>query len=333
MLLNLSKQSKKLEGVIKSDSLHSNDLDYSGPFISALNSIYGIFKKENDPSFLGGNEVFLNFKIGSLKNKNFVIEDFDAILEVVDNTIKLKPILGLISQGKLNGSLTLERLNNVFKLGGNIIVSGLDYSTLFNQKLDDNDISNDIDFLVKLNSIGSNYDELYKSLKGSISLAGGQRELSSDVLNNWASGLSDKLGLESLNDGALNLECLLINAELDSKVIKTDAIFLDASKVSLQGEGVYDFTSGHLDMLLESKHKSDNSIKDVNAVNISGLLDKLLVSSNANIRSNDAKGLLSHATNPKFNSYNLNGLEINEQHPCKGYVITREALEDPFIQD
>ncbi|MCB9982514.1 MAG: hypothetical protein H6861_02400 [Rhodospirillales bacterium] len=100
-------------------------------------------------------------------------------------------------------------------------------------------------------------------------------------------------------------------------------------RVTLHGEGTYDFQKDYLEMVLEPKPKEIAIGTIGGAVNVSGPLSDLKASPNIFDLGKKVGGLLLGAVNPVFYAVTLADFDLADDHPCKAFVIEKETLPEP----
>ncbi|MEM7650934.1 MAG: hypothetical protein AAF204_02485, partial [Pseudomonadota bacterium] len=164
---------------------------------------------------------------------------------------------------------------------------------------------------------------------GKAGFVGGRAKMRSGLLNIWGGGLLKAIMPKFKESDDLNVNCIVVNMDVEQLKARSDAVFLDANSVTLHGEGTYDFKNDQLEMVLEPKTKNI-AIGDISsAVNVSGPISNLKTSPNVFDLGKKVGGLLLGAVNPAFYAVTLADLNLSDKHPCKQFVIEQEVLPPP----
>ena len=120
------------------------------------------------------------------------------------------------------------------------------------------------------------------------------------MLDIWGGGLLNALLPSFSANDKLNVNCAVMDFAIDGNVAKSNALFLDTRRITVNGEGQYNIKADNLDMKISPKTK-DVSIGDIGAgVNLRGPLANPSYSVSALDISKKIGGLLLGAVNPAF---------------------------------
>jgi len=329
LTVDLSSDQKTISGKIQSDKLILEDFSGNAPFIEALNTISAIMGEHSKTLDLSGIDLDVEFTAKAIKTGKVNLGSIATPLSVKENKLHIGPVDGKIVKGTLNGDIHLDVSEDLANFSQKIVIKNFDYAALQKQFSDTVEIEGKADIIVDLKSKGKTLDSLIGGLSGKAGFVGGKGRMNSDLLNIWGGGLLNAIVPDFEETEHLNLNCVVVNMNIENLKAKSDAVFIDTEKVTLHGEGTYDFKAGQLEMILEPKPKGI-SIGDISsAVNVSGPLSDLSVSPNVLDLGKRIGGLLLGAVNPAFYAVTLADLGLSDDHPCKSYVIEKEVLPAP----
>lgn len=289
---------------------------------------------------------------GDPNNKAFTLPVDDAD---VDLTLK-KFMLGTVNLGELNtvlksadgalvmnledhfalsdmaGSLSLKAAEGQAYLDVDLKFKGFDYGELQKQFSDEAQLTGKGDAAIKLSAQSPDLSGLTKALKGSFTFVGGEGKLASNVVNLWGGGLVNALLPDFSGTDKLSVNCTIMDFTIEKGVASSNALFVDATRVTVAGEGTYNIVDDQLDITLTPKPKSI-AIGDISSsVKVTGPLGR--PSTGPDLRGIGRKigGMLLGAVNPAFLAYSLTDLGLNDSHPCKPYMSdAEEILEVPAV--
>ncbi len=324
--LDFSGEQDVISGDIKSDMLLLSDFDDKSPFMRTLDKVDAIFGSGEDALDLSNFSVDLQFEAGQIKSGALDVGSLSAPVSIKDSALHIGPLEGKIINGDLSGDIHLDASTQPPSLKNKIIIKNFDYAALQKRLGGEAEIEGAAHIMVDLKSQGKTLNTLVDALSGKVNFVGGAGRMRSGLLNIWGGGLLNAIlpSFEETND--LKVNCVVANLDIENLKGHSDAIFVDTELVTLHGKGTYDFKADNLEMVLEPKPK-DVAIGDLSsAVNISGPLSDLTVTPNVFDLGKKVGGLLLGAVNPAFYALTLADLGLNDDHPCKAFVIEKEVL-------
>ena len=333
VVLNVKETPSKLFGIIRSDIIVSDDFTQTAPAYRFLNRLDDMLSaKKTDKLSFAGLDLDLKFDLQKIVFDKVDLGSLKTTLKLKDSLATLEPIEGRIVSGDVSGHLYVDANKEPPTLNHKLLVKGFDYGALQRQFKQDARIDGKADIAIDLTSQGQNITALKNGINGKVHFVGGKAEMHSGLLDLWGGGLLNSLLPSLSGDETLNVNCVVANFDIKNLKAQSDAMFVDTKRITLNGEGVYDFEAERLDLTLEPKAK-DIAIGDLSAaVNVTGPLSDLSVSPNTFSLAKKAGGILLGTVNPAFYALTLTGLGLDDGHPCKEFVIEREELPPPEIQ-
>ncbi len=322
-------EQRVISGEIQSAELDLSDFAAKAPVIRAFNEIDAILGTQKGAVDLSGLSVDLDFTAENIKSGSLNLGDVKTPVSVKDSQLHIGPVEGKIIKGALSGDIRLDASKQPASLENKIIIKGFDYAALQKQLGGEVEIEGTAHIMLDLKSKGNTLDNLVDGLSGKAGFVGGKGRMKSAILNIWGGGLLNALFPSFEEESDLNVNCVVANLDIENLQGHSDAVFVDTDRVTLHGKGTYDFKTDNLEMTLEPKPK-DIAIGDISsAVNISGPLSNLSVSPNVFDLGKKVGGLLLGAVNPAFYALTLADLGLQDDHPCKAFVIEKEVLPPP----
>ena len=334
IIIDKSESVLTLFGVIRSESLSLSDFNADQPFLKVIDALSAALSPAKDKAGFdfNGVKLDLNLDLKNIKSDKVVLGSLKTPLELDGNVLNAGPMDGKFIDGDLEGSATLDATKPSAKLSSKIIIRGFDYAALQKRFKQDAQIAGKADIILDLKSSGTTIPQLYDRLSGKVSFVGGKGEMRSGLLEFWGGGLLNALMPKLGHEEKLNLNCVVVNMDIENLKGRSDAVFIDTKRITLRGEGTYDFKNDVLDMLIEPNAK-DIAIGDVSsALNVSGPLSDLSVKPNLFSLGKKLGGLALGAVNPAFYALTLTDLGLQDNHPCKQYVIEKEILPPPDLK-
>ena len=318
-----------LSGEIESERAQIGDFQSQSPFMKTLDEISAVFaSKEKKGLDFNGQSADLDIDVKSLRSGAINLGTINAEFKIKDNILSLKPE-GSVSNGRLSGHLTLDANKQPAVLDVDLKINKFDYGAFQRQFKAEAEINGLADIGIALKGQGKTGAALQKSLNGTISFVGGKGKLRSSLLDVWGGGLLNALLPNFGEDTSLEMNCAVANFKIKEQVAEADALFVDTRRVTLTGSGIYNIAKDDMDMKLTPKAK-DVALGDIaSAVNLSGPLSDLSASPNVFDLGKKVGGLLLGAVNPAFLAVTLTDLGLNDDHPCKQFVIEKEELAPP----
>jgi len=334
LTLDWSGETLHITGQIKAKELLLSDVNAAAPLQKAIQAINEVIGEQSGGALnLGGLSLELDLDLQKIMAGKVALGNLKTPLTLKDSQLHLGPLNGKIIGGALSGDMHLNAEESPAKLTQKIIIKGFDYAALQEQLNGAAEIEGHADILIDLSSEGTNIGALTNGLSGKAGFVGGKGKMRSGLLNVWGGGLLNAL-LPSFEESSdVNMNCVVVNLDIKNFKGHSDSVFVDTQRVTLHGEGTYDFRADQLEMVLEPKPK-DVSIGDIAAaVNVSGPLSGLSASPNVYDLGKKVGGFLLGAVNPAFYAVTLADLGLNDDHPCKAFVIEKEVLPAPDVPE
>jgi hypothetical protein len=329
LLLDFSGKEHVISGKIDSPELTVGDFAAKAPFMRMLDEIAAIFgsgKKEVD---FTGLDLDIKMQAAQVKSGALNLGSLNTPLTLKKSALHIGPLGGKVINGNLSGDIRVNAQDNPAALETKITIKNFDYAALQKQLKHEAEIEGTAHITLDLKSKGKTATALVDGLSGKAGFVGGKARMRSGLLNIWGGGLLNALLPDFEENNDLNVNCVVANLDIENLKAQSDAVFVDTQRVTLRGKGTYDFKADHLEMVLEPKPK-DISIGDISAaINLSGPLSDLKTAPNAFDLGKKVGGLLLGAVNPAFYALTLADLGLNENHPCKAFVIEKEVLPPP----
>ncbi len=331
VLIDWGKEPLAISGSIEGDQLEISDFNAQSPFmrsIDALDRVFGSGKKSAKID-LSPVQLDLDVDFKAVRSKALQLGSVQSEVVLKESKMLIGPLSGKIFQGDLSGEVSLSAAASPATLKKKILIKGLDYGFIQKQFKENAEIEGKADLGVNLESTGQSLDALIDGLSGRVDFVGGQAQMRSGLLEFWGGGLLNALMPKLGEDEKLNVNCVVVNMDIENLKGHSDAVFVDTERVTLNGEGTYDFKGDKMDIVLDPKSKGV-SVGDISAaVNITGPLDDLAVSPNMLDLGKRVGGILLGAVNPAFYALSVADLGLRDNHPCSKFIIQKEALPPP----
>ncbi|MCB1651986.1 MAG: AsmA family protein [Alphaproteobacteria bacterium] len=319
-------------GRLNSAVLNVEDIDASSPLQKAIDKLLSVWEDKEQSGKavnLSGLKLDLEATLEKTIAQGFEIGRISAPLKIEGDQFSAAPLSGNISGGKLSGRVDLDAREKTAKLKIHAQIKGLDYGALQKRYAEQAQIEGHADMLFELTSTANDAARLADNLKGTIGFISGEGHMRSNILNIWGQGLLNNLLPSFGTEDDLKLNCAVMDLELEDRNLTTKALLVDTQRVTVSGDGQYKIDQDRLDLKLTPKSK-DVSIGDLStAVHLSGPLKDLSVTPSALDIGKKIGGLLLGAVNPAFYAITFVGLNLDDQHPCKAFVIEKENLPPP----
>lgn len=331
LVIDWSKKPLAISGDVDGDKIELSDFDANAPFmrtINAIDRIIGSGKKTKgvdlSPVQLDLDVDFKEVKSGALK-----LGSVKSEANLQESKLVIGPLSGKMFEGDLSGEIVLSAEKSPATLKNKIVIKNLDYGYIQKQFKENAQIDGKADLGISLESTGQSLDALIDGLSGRVDFVGGKAEMRSGLLDFWGGGLLNALMPKLGEDEKLNVNCVVVNMDIKNLKGQSDAVFVDTGRVTLSGEGTYDFKENRIDIVLDPKSKGI-SVGDISAaVNITGPLNELEVSPNMLDLGKRVGGILLGAVNPAFYALSVADLGLRDNHPCSEFIIQKETLPPP----
>jgi hypothetical protein len=319
-----------VKGKISSDVFNINDVKAGSPVSKAVNKISALMNGGSSKGIsLEGLDVDVKLKVKAFHAGDLKLGALNVPLRIKDKVLKIEPLSGKISKGELAGAIIFDASSRVATLSQKMTIKALDYGDLQRQFMKDAEISGQADIALNINAKADTIDGLFEDAKGDFTFVTGEGKMKSNILNLWGGGLLNTMLPKLGENKDLNLNCAVIDLNIENKTLKTNALFVDTHKITMVGEGQYKMDTDRLDMKLSPKTKDVALLDVATAVHVKGPLSDVSVTPSALDIGKKVGGLLLGAVNPAFYAVTLVDLGLNEDHPCKQYLIEKEELVPP----
>lgn len=320
-----------INGSISGDQLEIRDFDSKAPFMKAIGELGYIFGsgKKSAGVDLSPVQLDLDLDFESVKSGKLVLGSVSSKATLEASKLVIGPLSGKVFQGDLSGEITLAADKSPATLKNKIVIKGLDYGFVQKQFKQNAEIEGKADLGVTLESSGQSMSALVEGLSGRVDFIGGNAKMRSGLLDFWGGGLLNALMPKLGEEEELNVNCVVVNMDVKNLKGQSDAVFVDTGRVTLSGEGTYDFKSNYIDIVLDPKTKGI-AVGDISAaVNVTGPIDSVDVSPNVLDLGKRVGGILLGAVNPAFYALSIADMGLGENHPCKEFIIQKEELPPP----
>lgn len=228
---------------------------------------------------------------------------------------------GKFLKSHTSGSIVHDGSKLPATLDVDLIIEGIDYGNL------QSSVTGSGTAKITLKGSGDTAETLKQSLHGSISFIGGEGKLASGALNLWGGGLLNKLMPDLSATDALSVSCIIADFKVDEGKATSNALFLDAARVTIAGEGDYDIAKDKLSISLKPKSKSIAIGSLASAVKITGPIASPSIRPDMLSLGKSIGGLLLGTINPAFLALSFTDLGLSENHPCKQYIDTNDKTD------
>jgi len=274
-----------------------------------------------EPVSLPGFDWDLTVKIDQMNLNRVSLGNIDFKTKKAKGKATLKSTKAMFDNAKssLEGSLTVPKEGDAtFDMALHVL--GLEYGKL-QEKLTEKEAGihgkADIDFQAQ--STGQTYEDLYGNLEGKVHVIAGNGKLSSSAIDLWGGGLMNALVPSFDSDPDLKLNCGILEAPIENGVANVDVLFLDTKRVTVMGEGDYDFQKDRLDVKLKPQSKGIAVGDIAPGVVLSGPLFKPEASPSLTDLGLKIGSLFLGTINPIFAAATLTDYGLTEDHPCAAY--------------
>lgn len=315
-------------GNINVPKLNTDDI---APLMVVIDSIKSILKSHeksasSNPFGLKEQDIDVKIDIQSLHIGQLDVGSLKLPVSLEKGVLKLMPLSGKVSDGTVSGHVVFNGTKASPVLSSDIKIKAIDHAALQEQFTDQAELTGKADIALQLTGEGNNADEIKKTLKGSLSIVAGKGQMRSKILDLWGSGLLNAMVPDFSDKSNLNVNCAVMNLDIESQTASVKTLFLDTERVRVTGAGQYNVAEDNLNIKLEPKAK-EISIGDISpAVILTGPISSPSINPSALDVGKKIGGLLLGAVNPAFYALTLVDMDLGDQHPCKGFVIESEQL-------
>lgn len=326
----LPKERTKITGDLTFDPLvHRDyfDTDIVDDVLDEFNELFG-----NDDAIAGydfsDKDMDINVDVKTLQENGVPYFAMQFPVTIADAVLKIGPYRSEFNGATLNGETTLDSKEKPAALAMDIHIKNWEYGPIQQAFNGNETVSGSGDFAIKLKSTGGSTDELKSNMNGNFAFMGGQGNFPADSIDIWTNGLFNALLPDLSPDAETNLNCAIVDMSAEGGIFTTNAMFMDAQRVTIVGEGTYDLAKNELDIQLTPKPKSI-AIGDVStAVNVTGPIADPDVSPSVFSLGKKIGGLLLGGINPAMLAFTIADMGISEDHPCRAYVRADEDAQE-----
>ena len=323
----LNEDPVRITGSVTSPQLQVKDiaaLDHFSIIIGEITS--ALDKKKSDPpgyNFSGVN-VDGHLNIEELKEKDVVLLSLKAPVALSNGHLKVGPIDHSYNDMDIEGDVSFDTAPTPAELDVDLTVTGWDYKALQQAYYDRVDIDGQAELKLDLKSQGNNEQELKQAMTGEVVLIAGEGQFPAGMINFWGGGLLNALLPELDPSSKTSLNCAVVDFKLNNGVATSQNLFLDTKKVTVAGEGTYNWPNDSLELTLTPKPKS-LAIGDISSsVNINGSLFSPDISVSKFGLLKKLGGIVFGMTNPAVLALTLTDFGLNESHPCYDFLNRAE---------
>lgn len=245
-----------------------------------------------------------------------------------NNVIEAKDVTGVINDGevKANAAYNLDDEQAGFVLK----VKEWDYGPLQKALNDYERVQGRMNIKLDLNARGNNVQEFLGTLNGTAKFIAGEGQFESAALNFWGGGLVNAI-LPKLNpDAETNLNCAILDLEIENGLADIKSMFLDTGRVTLVGNGDIDFGKNRINILLDPKAKQTALVDVATSVLVQGPIDKPVIGVDPLALGTKLGKLFAGLINPAFLAASLIDLGLTEQHPCMNVIDNYKDNKNAF---
>lgn len=327
--MSLPEDGADISGEILVSEFHLNDVDKINRLIKVNDLIFKVLgkdKKKKPEGFdLGKTGLDLTIDFKDIKQNDVSVLAFKTPLTIKNGKLELGPFDNKYKGSVITGELVFDTVKKPAILNVNVRINDWDYKTLQQAFLKMEAIKGSGDLVLDIESKGNNTTELKENVNGGFSLITAQAELPTRMLNIWGGGLINAMLPELDKQANTHINCFIADFGVENGVAKSNALFLDAKRVLVQGEGEYDVVKDELDIELKPKTKSI-SLGDISSeVSISGSISSPDISPSALGLLKKIGGLTLGLVNPAFLAYSLTDLGLGNNHPCREFIGEGES--------
>ncbi|MCB9982515.1 MAG: AsmA family protein [Rhodospirillales bacterium] len=218
----------KISGEIVGPEIIVSDFDGSSELQKTIDALDKIFGTPGGKLDLDGLDVDLKLDIQQLKSGNVLLGKVETPLSIKNGELHMGPLSGTIVAGTLSGDVDIDAAKSPAEMTQKITVKNFDYTEL-QKRLSDEParIEGHGNILMELSSQSGTLEGLFDSLSGKISFVGGRGKMRAGLLNLWGGGLLNALLPSFEEDSDLNMNCVVVNLDVENLKGRSDAVFVD----------------------------------------------------------------------------------------------------------
>ncbi len=295
-------------------------------FIAALSDALfpeGDKESETIAGAFAGVDAEAQIDVSSFLVEGKNIGNIKTSLRIKDKRLTLEPVAGTISDGKLSGFIRMgpHGEEQVMRLDGSIDLADFDLGKFQQLTAGVEAVSGQANIKNAFSAGFDRWDELAPNLSGEFALIAREGRLASGILDFWGGGVINKMLPDFGAEDRLVMNCAIADFIIENGVAESQALFLDAERIIVQGGGTIDLVNERIDLKLspESKGIEIGTLTSVPVV-ISGPLSNASVSASTLGIGKKLGGLLLGTINPAFLAFSLTDLGLTEDHPCYAYI-------------
>lgn len=325
-------ETKVVKGTLKAKRLHLSDVDGQSALMKTINTLNALVStdKGNSGDFeFSDLDIDIALDIEELRSGAVNLGEVKAPLLIKNKILTLDPISGKISQGDLTGDFEINAAQDPATMSMQINVKKFNHGALQEQVMPEASLKGSGDFALNMKTQGRTVDQMLSAMDGHFSFVAGQGQMKTGLLELWGGGLLNAMLPSFSPQEELNVGCAVLDLNLKGSLAEIKTMLLDTKRISVTGAGDYDVVKDALDLKISPKAK-DVSIGNISTgVVLSGSLSNPTIRPSIKDVSKKIGGLLLGAVNPAFYAVTLVGVSLDDDHPCKAFVIEKQQLEQP----
>jgi uncharacterized protein involved in outer membrane biogenesis len=240
-------------------------------------------------------DLFLDVDIQHMKKGDAELGHATFQVSLHDGFLVVQPLAGRLWEGKFEGKLVFDGKNYVPTLSATLDIQGLDYGRVaetFGRTDFVKGQSHSIRLTVK--SRGETLHEVLERAGGRLDLVDGPLQLATRYIDLWAADLiTTALTTAWQSQPLTKLNCMVGYFDIEEGVLKSDAILLDTSRLTIAGLGKINLGNETLDLVLTPRPKDPSLFSLAHTVRITGpLSDPDVTSDKFRIAESGGWGLL-----------------------------------------
>ncbi len=308
-----------VKGAVVIPRINKNQFSLIGQSIEMIEDISSSFsgkKNNSDRIDLGDGEIDIKLEISEILSEEKRLGDVAVNISIKDRQLEIKP-QGRVIGGALGGGIRLNTQADTDSLDVDLSLKNAYLSELMSASEKRSGLLN---ISLNLSGEGAGQSALKSDLDGALNIVGGKGEFNASLINLWGGGVVNALIPSFDKKKSSELNCAIIHADIENGMASLKPFFVDTSRVTLKGTGMYNIVENNLDVKIKPEPK-DVSLGDISAgVVLSGAIQ----SPNASVSKLDLGkkigGLLLGAVNPAFYVATLADMGLGDDHPCHAFV-------------
>lgn len=310
-----------IQGDIVFDPLAIDDIGQKSIVQDLQAEIARITKSDKPAEFdLSGTDMDIDVNIKALTKNDVSFFALQMPVSAAGGILKIGPMNSNFPGVNLSGEIVFDTAQKPAKLDINAKLTGWDYGPLQKAFYGRESVTGDANVALNLTGAGNTDAQLKESLNGEFSFIGGKGTFPASTFNIWGGGLLNALMPDLDPSSETQLNCAIADFKVEEGVFKSNAVFMDAVRVTIVGDGEYNMVEDRLDLQLEP-HTKGIAIGDISAaVNITGPLAEPSISPSVFSLGKKLGGLLLGTINPAFLAFSLTDFGLGDNHPCGEFI-------------